>query len=58
VGCALGPACEHAGRDTAAVRLDDNPADNTALAELGQAVGAGARTLSRLFHDELGMTFY
>jgi AraC-like DNA-binding protein len=38
--------------------LDDNPADNTPLATLGPAVGAGARTLSRLFRDELGMTFY
>jgi transcriptional regulator GlxA family with amidase domain len=35
-----------------------NPADNTSLAELGQTIGASARTLSRLFHDELGMTFY
>ena len=34
------------------------PADNRALAELGSAIGASARTLSRLFHNELGMTFY
>lgn len=39
-------------------RLYENPADNTPLAELGTAVGASARTLSRLLHDELGMTFY
>jgi AraC-like DNA-binding protein len=38
--------------------LDDNPADGSTLAELGRMVGAGGRTLSRLFHDELGMTFY
>jgi AraC-like DNA-binding protein len=38
--------------------LDDHPADNTPLAELGQMAGASARTLSRLFRDELGMTFY
>jgi AraC-like DNA-binding protein len=38
--------------------LYDEPADNTSLAELGRTVGASARTLSRLFHDELGMTFY
>jgi AraC-like DNA-binding protein len=38
--------------------LYENPADNAPLADLGKAVGAGARTLSRLFHDELGMTFY
>jgi transcriptional regulator GlxA family with amidase domain len=38
--------------------LDGNPADSSPLAVLGQKVGAGARTLSRLFHDELGMTFY
>ncbi len=41
-----------------ATRLHENPGDNTALAELGKAIGASARTLSRLFHDELGMTFY
>jgi transcriptional regulator GlxA family with amidase domain len=38
--------------------LYEKPGDNTPLAELGRAIGAGARTLSRLFHDELGMTFY
>lgn len=38
--------------------LYQQPADNTSLAELGQAIGASARTLSRLFHGELGMTFY
>ena len=39
-------------------RLYEQPADNTSLAELGQATGASARTLSRLFRNELGMTFY
>jgi transcriptional regulator GlxA family with amidase domain len=38
--------------------LYENPADNRPLAELGRTIGASARTLSRLFHDELGMTFY
>jgi AraC-like DNA-binding protein len=38
--------------------LYEQPADNTSLAGLGQATGASARTLSRLFRDELGMTFY
>ncbi|WP_433305610.1 AraC family transcriptional regulator [Actinoplanes sp. CA-030573] len=38
--------------------LDADPADNASLAALGQAAGAGARTLSRLFRAELGMTFY
>jgi AraC-like DNA-binding protein len=38
--------------------LYDNPADNATLAELGKTIGASARTLSRLFRDELGMTFY
>jgi AraC-like DNA-binding protein len=38
--------------------LQERPADNTPLAELGQAVGASPRTLSRLFRSELGMTFY
>ncbi|MBT2234290.1 helix-turn-helix transcriptional regulator [Nonomuraea sp. NEAU-A123] len=36
----------------------EQPGDNTSLAELGRAIGASARTLSRLFHNELGMTFY
>jgi AraC-like DNA-binding protein len=38
--------------------LRERPGDNTPLAELGRTIGASARTLSRLFHDELGMTFY
>ncbi|HEY2699833.1 MAG TPA: helix-turn-helix transcriptional regulator [Pseudonocardiaceae bacterium] len=38
--------------------LYEHPDDNSSLAEFGQATGASARTLSRLFHDELGMTFY
>lgn len=38
--------------------LYQQPADNSSLAELGQTIGASARTLSRLFHNELGMTFY
>jgi AraC-like DNA-binding protein len=38
--------------------LRANPSDNTSLAGLGRTIGAGGRTLSRLFHDELGMTFY
>ncbi len=38
--------------------LYDDPADKSTLAELGRRSGAGARTLSRLCHDELGMTFY
>jgi AraC-like DNA-binding protein len=38
--------------------LHEVPEDNTSLAELGRAIGASARTLSRLFHRELGMTFY
>ncbi|WP_405166155.1 helix-turn-helix transcriptional regulator [Nocardia sp. NBC_01499] len=38
--------------------LYEEPANNTSLAELGRTIGASARTLSRLFHHELGMTFY
>jgi AraC-like DNA-binding protein len=38
--------------------LHENPADNTTLAELGRRAGAGARTLSRLIRNELGMTYY
>lgn len=38
--------------------LQADPADNATLAELGRTVGASARTLSRLFHEELGMGFH
>ncbi|HVV20678.1 MAG TPA: helix-turn-helix transcriptional regulator [Pseudonocardiaceae bacterium] len=38
--------------------LRESPADSASLTDLGRTVGASARTLSRLFHDELGMTFY
>ncbi|MGW2277256.1 helix-turn-helix domain-containing protein [Streptomyces sp. NPDC001770] len=38
--------------------LYESPASNATLAELGRTVGAGSRTLSRLFRGELGMTFY
>ncbi|MEU3506368.1 helix-turn-helix transcriptional regulator [Streptomyces longwoodensis] len=38
--------------------LSEDPAANAPLAELGRAVGAGSRTLSRLLREELGMTFY
>ncbi|GAA1136179.1 helix-turn-helix transcriptional regulator [Kribbella jejuensis] len=41
-----------------AQHLHENPADNTPLADLGRQVGAGARTLSRLLRNELGMTYY
>lgn len=37
--------------------LHDDPADGRTLARLGAAVGAGERTLSRLFRAELHMTF-
>ncbi|MCS0639766.1 helix-turn-helix transcriptional regulator [Streptomyces sp. LP05-1] len=37
--------------------LRDDPADGRTLAELGRAVGASDRTLSRLFRSDLGMTF-
>ncbi|MFG2720480.1 AraC family transcriptional regulator [Streptomyces sp. NPDC048416] len=38
--------------------LYETPGHNATLADLGKTVGAGSRTLSRLFRDELGMTFY
>jgi len=38
--------------------LRSRPEDNTSLTQLGKEIGASSRTLSRLFHDELGMTFY
>ena len=37
--------------------LHANPADTSTLAELGHTVGASERTLSRLFHSELKMSF-
>ncbi|MEV5708306.1 helix-turn-helix transcriptional regulator [Actinoallomurus sp. NPDC052274] len=37
--------------------LTDDPADRRTLAELGRAVGASERTLSRLFREQTGMTF-
>jgi AraC-like DNA-binding protein len=38
--------------------LHENIADNTSLAGFGKAIGASTRTLSRLFRNELDMTFY
>ncbi|HEU5029462.1 MAG TPA: helix-turn-helix transcriptional regulator [Spirillospora sp.] len=38
--------------------LREDPADTTPLADLGHRIGASPRTLSRLFRNELGMTFY
>jgi transcriptional regulator GlxA family with amidase domain len=38
--------------------LHEDPARTTTLAELGRMVGAGERTLSRLFHTELSMSFH
>ncbi|WP_085066851.1 helix-turn-helix domain-containing protein [Catenuloplanes japonicus] len=38
--------------------LHADPAHSATLAELGREVGAGERTLSRLFHTELGMSFH
>ncbi|WP_433557394.1 AraC family transcriptional regulator [Pseudonocardia xinjiangensis] len=37
--------------------LRDDPTEGRTLAELGRHVGAGERTLSRLFRLDLGMTF-
>ncbi len=37
--------------------LQENPADQRTLAELGSAVGAAERTLSRLFRSRTAMTF-
>ena len=39
-------------------RLRETPEDDGTLAELGKTIGASTRTLSRLFRNELGMTFY
>jgi AraC-like DNA-binding protein len=43
-------------RDVAAI-LRADPADQRSLAELGAAVGASDRTLSRLIRGEIGMSF-
>jgi AraC-like DNA-binding protein len=43
-------------RDVSAILADD-PADDRTLAELGRAVGASERTLSRLFRRDTGLTF-
>ena len=40
-----------------AALLHEDPADDRSLAEFGRVVGAGERTLSRLFRAELGMGF-
>ncbi|WP_093858717.1 helix-turn-helix transcriptional regulator [Streptomyces sp. TLI_053] len=37
--------------------LSADPADNRSLDELGRQIGAGARTLSRRLHDDLGLTY-
>lgn len=37
--------------------LQDDPADNRTLTELGRKIGASERTLSRLCKTDLGMTF-
>ncbi len=39
-------------------RLHADPADRSTLSELGRAAGASERTLSRLFHAELTMSFH
>ncbi|MGV9255023.1 AraC family transcriptional regulator [Streptomyces sp. NPDC003697] len=43
---------------SATALLHEDPAQSTTLAELGRSVGAGERTLSRLFQTELGMSFH
>jgi transcriptional regulator GlxA family with amidase domain len=37
--------------------LHAHPHDSSSLSELGRRVGSSERTLSRLFRDELGMSF-
>lgn len=39
-------------------QLRTDPGQSTTLMELGRTAGASGRTLSRLFHDELGMSFH
>lgn len=54
-GCLPSPADARL-RDIARI-LRDDPADGRTLTELGAAVGAASRTLSRLFRAETGMSF-
>ncbi|MFC3491688.1 helix-turn-helix transcriptional regulator [Glycomyces rhizosphaerae] len=37
--------------------MEDDPADRRTLAQLGAAIGASERTLSRLFREQAEMTF-
>lgn len=46
-----------AANGSLAALLAADPADQRSLAELGRAVGAAERTLSRLFRAETGLTF-
>lgn len=39
-------------------RLHADPGDSSSLGQLGRSVGSSERTLSRLFRDELGMSFH
>jgi AraC-like DNA-binding protein len=50
------PADDRLQAVTALITAD--PATHATLAELGRSVGASERTLSRLFHSELGMSFH
>jgi AraC-like DNA-binding protein len=38
--------------------MSEKPEDSTSMVDLGRAVGASSRTLSRLMRSELGMNFY
>lgn len=51
------PAAKDARLAAVCELLDHDPSDGRTLAELGRQAGASARTLARLFRDELGMTF-
>lgn len=51
------PALEDPRLREVVALLEEDPADRRTLAQLGAAVGASERTLSRLFREEAGMTF-
>ncbi|MFE4574416.1 AraC family transcriptional regulator [Streptomyces chartreusis] len=52
------PEAEDDRLRAATALLHEDPARPTTLAVLGRQVGASERTLSRLFHTELGMSFH
>ncbi|GLY53662.1 helix-turn-helix transcriptional regulator [Lentzea sp. NBRC 102530] len=51
------PAARDPRLATVCTALETDPSDNRGLEALGREAGASGRTLTRLFRDEMGMTF-